>query len=284
MLEHFIHTSKCFKPGNLHSWKHFLSGWFYGRDIRDVKRGNMIQFYASNFFYTYPNRLNHEERLELQEYLERSETVWNHRFPHGMNRDVKVMRITLDPVRPTHRMLSFYLIIAAANAFSRLFLYYHGFTRRSLGGFYYWVRVGESAEEQEQDGNWDPTHLFDAFQKKTTKADYHEYANDDYCLPRHLRHGDVPVLQRVLLRRGENARPKGLPIVVFHGVGHGLVFYLNMFREPTMKTNTLFLIELPHVSTRVFEHNPSPKHTVETIGKILLICFLFFCFSYLFIV
>ncbi len=116
-------------------------------------------------------------------------------------------------------------------------------TRAGLHWFYYWVRLG----------------LVDSTQPRTFAATFPrsaDWATPDYTSPRHLK-----------ATPHSAGRPAGLPLVFFHGLGHGLVFYLNTFKHLTR--HTLFLIELPHVSTRIWEHIPSPSHTVAAVECIL---------------
>ena len=53
------------------------------------------------------------------------------------------------------------------------------------------------------------------------------------------------------------------PIVFYHGLGHGLVMYLHLLRKITNRD--VFMFESPHISTRVFEHIPSPRQTAAAV-------------------
>lgn len=65
---------------------------------------------------------------------------------------------------------------------------------------------------------------------------------------------------------GAQAEPK-FPLVFMHGLGHGLVHYLH-FLKP-LRDHPLFLVELPHVSTRVWERVPTPEETVGAVHIML---------------
>ncbi len=228
MLENMIHAWKMMTPGDPNSWRHVLSGWFYGRDVREIKRGNLISYFAASLFYTYPNRLSPDQREELEGYINRVEEAWQWTFPQGFNSQAQCMRINLDPVRPNHRPLSVYITIAAANAFSRLILLYLGFQRCSLGGFNYWFRVGEidpvpsppaSPRPRTSSFPHRPLSGFDnllRFGKPSSPKDSETpkdsaFSTSLYCLPDHLKGTNAP------FDNSEAFRPKGLPIVLFHG-------------------------------------------------------------------
>jgi hypothetical protein len=57
------------------------------------------------------------------------------------------------------------------------------------------------------------------------------------------------------------------PIVFIHGLGHGLIYYLGFLVR--IRERPLLLLELPHVSTRMWERVPTPLDTVLGIQTIL---------------
>uniref|UniRef100_A0A0G4HL36 AB hydrolase-1 domain-containing protein n=1 Tax=Chromera velia CCMP2878 TaxID=1169474 RepID=A0A0G4HL36_9ALVE len=62
--------------------------------------------------------------------------------------------------------------------------------------------------------------------------------------------------------------PPRYPVVFVHGLGHGLVYYLELLGA-LRGERPLFLLELRYVSSRVWEHIPSVKRTVEAVHTIL---------------
>ncbi|KAG2216640.1 hypothetical protein INT45_013230 [Circinella minor] len=60
------------------------------------------------------------------------------------------------------------------------------------------------------------------------------------------------------------------PIIFIHGIGTGLHLYMNFIRRmTTLECLLIFCIEIPHVSTRLVEHVPTPKERVMEIQTML---------------
>lgn len=167
----------------------------------------MLQFLCWAIFYRFPAQLKLSEIAELESYVDDLEEFSGHRFPLGLNPDVKAIRLSLDPLRAVHRPAVLYCAVGLANSFARLILHCRGFIRKAHGGFNYWYRPAAPG----------------------SKLKY--------------------------------------PLVFTHGLGHGLVHYLHVLTP--LKDRPLFLLELPHVSTRVWERIPTPEETVESVNIIL---------------
>lgn len=58
-----------------------------------------------------------------------------------------------------------------------------------------------------------------------------------------------------------------LPLVFIHGLGQGLIHYLNFISD--IKNRDVFLLELSYISSRVGEHVPESKEVADTLSIIL---------------
>ena len=68
-------------------------------------------------------------------------------------------------------------------------------------------------------------------------------------------------------RIGEDDAQYRVPVVFFHGLGFGLVMYLHLLSKVNEKD--VFLVELPHISTRMWEQQPSPRRMAAALETIL---------------
>ncbi|KAJ3083469.1 hypothetical protein HDU99_009404 [Rhizoclosmatium hyalinum] len=72
-------------------------------------------------------------------------------------------------------------------------------------------------------------------------------------------------------KRSSETESKHLPIVFFHGIGCGLFPYVELLMKVVKSnaTNTIFLVELPHVAMRLTGNVPSMQQTIFEIETML---------------
>jgi transcription elongation factor SPT5 len=89
----------------------YLSGWFHGAELGDIYKDNLGEFLAWAFLDRdqLPAR-GSEEAEEVAEYVRQFEEVLGRELPQGYNRNVRSLRLTLDPVKMTHRSLAWYCV------------------------------------------------------------------------------------------------------------------------------------------------------------------------------
>eukprot|EP00903_Cladosiphon_okamuranus_P020036 g18404.t1 len=204
----------------------FLSGWFVGAKVPELKRGNMVQFMAWTMYAKEWSVTDAEERADIMDMVKVIEGKLGKKFKFGpgYNPDVTSIRHTLDPVVPfCHRPLALYAVLGFCRAVVRAGLNLWGF-RRSLapcGTFYYWFRKAPSSSDVAKGGNGG---------------------------------GGLP------------------PIVLFHGVGTGLPFYVLALWKICRK-RTSVIIESPSIAMSLAllrgHRPPSESQLVESVEGIM---------------
>jgi hypothetical protein len=91
--------------------KSYISGWFHGAPYTSVYRENLAEFLAWGFLDrdTLPEK-GSEDWEELEGYLDATEKAMGLELKTGYNPEVKALRLTVDPVRMTHRSLAWYWV------------------------------------------------------------------------------------------------------------------------------------------------------------------------------
>lgn len=130
----------------------FLSGWFVGANVSELRRGNMVQFLAWTMYAKEWSVTDAEERADIMDTVKVIEGRFGKEFKFGpgYNPQVTSIRHTLDPVVPfSHRPLALYAFLGFCRAVVRAGLNLWGF-RRSLapcGTFHYWFRRAPSSSD-----------------------------------------------------------------------------------------------------------------------------------------
>lgn len=75
-----------------------IAGWFFGTELKNIRRGNAVKWFAWSLFYKFPNTLTHAEKLELNGLIDHVEQKTGHTFPEGIDLSIKCIRLTLDEV------------------------------------------------------------------------------------------------------------------------------------------------------------------------------------------
>lgn len=109
----------------------FLEGWFLNlTKIDDIKHENMVEFIAYGFYSKRLDMLTDEERVEIEEFLQRVVKAFKQKgFVPGYNPDAKFMGHTLEPIRTFHKPLILYAFMEVIGLANLGVLWWLGFKR-----------------------------------------------------------------------------------------------------------------------------------------------------------
>ena len=107
----------------------FLSLWFNGASMRDIRRENLKSFYAWSFLNT--KAYGPEDEEELDRYADATEELLGRKLEPGLGKAIPI-RTTLDPVEMQHRPLLWYMIVALVDDMTALTLFFRGFQYHRL--------------------------------------------------------------------------------------------------------------------------------------------------------
>mmetsp|Transcript_31685 Transcript_31685/g.71248 ORF Transcript_31685/g.71248 Transcript_31685/m.71248 type:complete len:504 (+) Transcript_31685:301-1812(+) len=122
----------------------FLSGWFLGADLVQVKRGNAEEFLGWAMYNATRKELSQspERRAAVGRVLGEIRRRFGVEFEAGLNPEVKCSNFTLQPssVHVGHRPLLFYACVAVAKYSASMCLFQAGFVPYKCGPMSYWYR------------------------------------------------------------------------------------------------------------------------------------------------
>ncbi|CZT44556.1 uncharacterized protein RSE6_04742 [Rhynchosporium secalis] len=102
----------------------YLSKWFLGADLKDIKRENVKEFLLWAFFNRGGPPGDDEE--ELEEYVDAMEVLVGKTIEAGRGK-AQCLRLTLDRVDMLHRSLVWYFCVGFVDFLTYMKLLYHGF-------------------------------------------------------------------------------------------------------------------------------------------------------------
>lgn len=80
--------------------------------MSDIRREDVVDWLLWGIFSTDRKQLAHEENEdELNGYVTMMENVIGFKLPDGRGKNVRSMRLTLDPVYTVHRPLLWYMVL-----------------------------------------------------------------------------------------------------------------------------------------------------------------------------
>jgi pimeloyl-ACP methyl ester carboxylesterase len=118
----------------------FISGWFCGAPLRDIKLNNAIEFFAWAMYAKPSQNLSLEEMNELLQVLLIVKERLHLPLEDGYNPHVRHIHMTLEPLHYLHRPLLLYLIIHCKNLFTGIGLRAMGYRKYSFKTISYWYR------------------------------------------------------------------------------------------------------------------------------------------------
>lgn len=98
--------TRCFS--NVPDPQKFLSTWFLGAEIEDIKRDNLKEFILWAFFNT-GHEAAPEDEDEIEGYIRRIEKMLGREIPPGRG-SIKCLKLSLDKVDFLHRSLLWYFV------------------------------------------------------------------------------------------------------------------------------------------------------------------------------
>ncbi|KAI7773593.1 hypothetical protein LA080_010363 [Diaporthe eres] len=178
------------------NFDHYLSIWFLGAELSDIRRENIREFLLWAFFDVdlRSDKHKHSSRddkysAEVDQYIARIENLWGRPFESGRGR-AKCLRLTIDSIETKYRTVWWYAIVALLDIITHVLL--------SLNGFEYYAQPREKPVF--------PPRIQQRFSSRRSSAGSLSYW--------HRHH-----------------QSDGLPVVFFHGIGVGLLPYLRFLKE-----------------------------------------------------
>ncbi|KAI9476615.1 Alpha/Beta hydrolase protein [Zychaea mexicana] len=238
----------------------WLTGWFLyttGNDgqpehpnFEEIQRENVALWLSWAFWCdsTENVRMVDTFAAELEWMIHTIEVMFKVKFPKGYNPHIRCIRPTLDSFSYVHRPLIAYAFnYLMTGTFNLLFLEMFAGYRR-YGSNRPGIRWGMLF------------HLFSSPPLRTTHSQTvkHSLGSTDDTQHYHLAYW---------YRKGKAASTT--PILFIHGIGTGLNVYAEFIHRITALDRPVFCIELPHVSSRLVEHVPTPQEIVSEIQVML---------------
>ncbi|KAI9259608.1 Alpha/Beta hydrolase protein [Phascolomyces articulosus] len=243
-----IHTMK---DENFEDW---VTGWCYLKDSPRREHPKFSEIYKENLATLLAWAFWGEDletvqsnviyAAELEKMVHNLEVIFSVKFPTGYNPHVQCIRPPLDSFKYIHRPLILYLgNFVFTTLFNYLFL--EKFAKfRSYGTDRPGVRWGS---------------LFNLFLSTTSTAT--NTAKHQHLVYWYREGKRTP---------STNSYDNNItPIIFIHGIGTGLHLYMDFIRRIISLEQPVFCIELPHVSSRLVEHIPTPQETVGEIQTML---------------
>ncbi|KAF8254082.1 hypothetical protein K440DRAFT_592879 [Wilcoxina mikolae CBS 423.85] len=213
----------------------YLSGWFHGAPWASVHKENLAEFLTWGFLdRDSPPAPDSEEAAELEEYLEAVKHELDIELPPGYNPDAKSLRLTLDPVRMSHRSLLWYGMMHVVDVFTSARLAYRGFKLFPTAG---WLEVfpGRPHAPLVSTGVNSPA--------KDLSYWFRPHTSDDK-----------------------------LPVVFLHGLGVGMYPYVPFLGELVKELGEdvgIIAVEIMPISTRICGDPTTPAEFSKQILEIL---------------
>jgi pimeloyl-ACP methyl ester carboxylesterase len=123
-----------------YSYEMFMSGFFRGAQVSEIKRDNMLSFLAWAMYASHLKDISREDRVQVEAVCDEAARRYGP-LPDGFNPAVRHIAMTLEPVPYIHRPLALYIGVGVIEVFTNvLFFQVKGFQRFELQGQTYWFR------------------------------------------------------------------------------------------------------------------------------------------------
>lgn len=220
---------------NIEDFDHYMRLWFLGAGDDDVRRENARDFVLWAFFDCGPETASEAVLAEADSYVDDGERRLGRKFAPGRG-PAQCLRLTLDKVETRYRSVCWYVIIAAVDHITHV-----GMVRR---GFQYYAQAGASF------------------------------------------YSGIPFrMQNLLCRRRSESRELGywlrphtskdkMPVVFLHGIGVGLLTYLDFFSRINPSSDPddqigVLVVELLPISFRLTDSPLDREQFLEQMESIL---------------
>ncbi|ORZ22379.1 Alpha/Beta hydrolase protein [Absidia repens] len=221
---------------------------------------------------------NEEWAKELDWMIKTAEDKYKVTFPAGYNHDLQCIRLNLDPVQAIHRPLFFYLgLYFVTTVFNSMVLKWwwqfkvYGDHGTTWGGALYklhqsllWLGALMIGHHKEHSAATTTTG--------SSKVVTSEIAADDTdsvpCRTQRIVYWYRTASTSHSHQQQTNANTK-TPIVFIHGIGAGLLSYVEFLYHMLKLNRPMMLVELPYVSMRMVDDVPDAHIVVEDIKNML---------------
>lgn len=213
--------------GSLQDTEAYVRGWFLGADMTDVWRENLRDFFLWGFFELRSEEMDFESESaqavvqETDAYIDAVQSQLGYKLQSGRG-PATSFRLTFDPIHTTYRGLAWYSIVLIVDQLTHLLMWWHGFT------FY--------AREKRQAATIfppRPQELFGSRQSPAPGLGYWYKPHED---------------------------SSQAPVVFFHGIGIGLLTYINFIADLYKATKSnggkgvgIIAVELLPISFRLMD-------------------------------
>ncbi|RUP47012.1 Alpha/Beta hydrolase protein [Jimgerdemannia flammicorona] len=199
-------------------------------------------FWNSSLETVHDNPLN---RRGLYQMLSTVETHYGIRFPSGYNDAIRCFRLNLDSLNAAHRPFAFYALILAGTQLANVIFRWWGLERYgSETKGYYWSNTFEMDLKE----GWGGVLTHSVAKGEPERIVYWHY-------------NPQPLTDRSV--------PKRTPVVFVHGIGAGIMCYIEFLFRLLGLQREVFCVELPYVSMRLVEDVPTMQETVREIEQML---------------
>lgn len=123
-----------------YSYKKYLSGWFCGADISEIKRENLMSFLSWVSFAEFHDKLSPLQLKELENIFNEFCERFSLNLEEGYNYNIRHVKMTLEPVLFMHRPLFLYVAFGIYSLIGEFLLSMAGFKRCKLNKLKYWYR------------------------------------------------------------------------------------------------------------------------------------------------
>lgn len=205
----------------------YVRGWFLGADMNDIWRENLREFFLWGFFESQSEEMDFETESaqaivqETDAYIEALEGRLGHKLNPGRG-PATSLRLTFDPIHTTYRGLAWYSIVFIVDQLTHLLMLWHGFT--------YYAREKRQAASVFPPR---PQELFSSHQSPAPGLGYWYKPHEDQSRA---------------------------PVVFFHGIGIGLLTYINFLADLYKATKShggkgvgIIAVELLPISFRLMD-------------------------------
>ncbi|GMH46108.1 hypothetical protein BSKO_14072 [Bryopsis sp. KO-2023] len=215
----------------------YTTVWFRGAKFEDVKRENMMDLLAYGFWYKSREQMKEEGLGSVPEkMLSMLEAAAQVKFAEGRTENLKFMSHLWDPVHSFYRPMCFYLLMEFLGILAHSIMNATGFVQHQHAGYTYFTFAG------------DP---------------------DTARLTRHSRRHSVHSNPMRRLSVMGNPLPEPKPIVFLHGVGVGILPYLDFIQALVCTGHPVIVVEYRHVAMRLCIKIPTCDEVAAGVASIL---------------
>ncbi|WIA11764.1 hypothetical protein OEZ85_011858 [Tetradesmus obliquus] len=239
--------------------RHFLSIWFHGAPLEDIKRDNVADLLAYAFFYKTRDEVDAEGRAhELEAMVQFIEATWDVTLTPGHNPSLRWMCHLWEPMKVWYEPLGFYLFMEAAALLGALALRAAGFKQSRWSGLTYYTR---NMPHSSSHGSG----------SRRTSMQQQPLEHGSSPLP-HARHQWCDQAASSAARQRQEAPGSGgneVPLVLLHGIGMGLIPYISLLFNMAATGRPLLALEFKHVSMRWVLWVPTVDEVAEVLVAIM---------------